>query len=195
MAQVELPDELLAQVAAAPGPGEPAARVAELVRQGLAAAAPSLRDPLTQALTGAALSARLQEALRRAGPGPYRQRFLCLDLDDFQRFADSQGQPRADAVLRQLVKDLHALYGREAVYRLGGDDLVVVLGERSAWRPGTPPGVVLKTAEVVASLRPHPRRANHLLGWLELHVRRGLLVAKPEGTTLDCKDPPGLPPP
>lgn len=194
MAQVEIPDDVLEALRAAPGPGEPAERVAALLREALAAAARPARDPLTGALGRQALAGRLAGALG-AGAGPYRERFLCLDLDDFHRFVEKEGPARGDAVLRQLVKDLHALYGREAVYRLEGDDLVVVLGDRAAWRPGTPPGAVLKYAEVPVSLKRNPRRVHHLRGWIELHLARGLLVARPEGTTLECKDPPGLPPP
>jgi diguanylate cyclase (GGDEF)-like protein len=85
-------------------------------------------DSLTGALTRAALTARLDELAAQA---PRTSRPLCVvicDLDRFKRVNDAHGHARGDRVLREASEAMRcALRGFDAVYRLGGEEFVVVL--------------------------------------------------------------------
>jgi diguanylate cyclase (GGDEF)-like protein len=85
-------------------------------------------DPLTGALTRAALTARLDEL---AVQGASSSRPLCIlvcDLDLFKRVNDAHGHARGDRVLREAAETFRSeLRGFDALYRPGGEEFVVAL--------------------------------------------------------------------
>ena len=149
-------------------------------------------DGLTGLLTRHALRQRLNEATFGTSwtdDSLYRERFLCIDLDNFKRFLDVHGLPVGDRVLRHLGHDLRDRFGVADVYRFGGDEFVVVLGERDVCLPEALDGVTVTHALVEVGLRRSQHRNHHVNRWIELHLDAGILAATPKGTRVECGSP------
>ena len=120
---------------------------------------------------------------------PYRERFLCIDLDYFKKYLDVHGLTAGDQVLRKLAELLGDHFGRNDVYRFGGDEFVVVLGDRDPWVPEAIPDVSVTYAVVEVALRRSQHRNHHVNRWIELHLDAGVLASKPDGGRIECGDP------
>ena len=198
MGTVEIPDDVLEALKANAKKrfltDDPSPVVLQLVRGYLAdVCAPGFdRDPLTGSLTRQRLRQRINEATFGSSwkdTTLYRDRFLCIDLDNFKKYLDVHGLTEGDIVLRELARELQAHYGVEDVYRFGGDEFVVVLGDREPWLPGGSPEVALTHAIVSVALHRSQHRNHHINGWIELHLDAGVLASRPHGTPIDCADP------
>jgi diguanylate cyclase (GGDEF)-like protein len=102
-------------------------------------------DPLTGLLNRAALLARFDELEQLAGHGEHASLgMLVADVDHFKRVNDEHGHPAGDAVLRDIAYAMRkALRAFDLVYRIGGEEFVVLL-----------PGADLeRTIEVAERLR------------------------------------------
>lgn len=53
-----------------------------------------------------------------------------LDIDDFKAINDSHGHAAGDEVLKQVVERLSALVGNQQIYRMGGEEFVLVLAAK-----------------------------------------------------------------
>jgi diguanylate cyclase (GGDEF)-like protein len=84
-------------------------------------------DPLTQLPNRRKLSARLTEALTRAGT-QQRLGLLFVDLDNFKSINDTLGHSFGDRVLRHIAERLRSAIGSSGLLaRLGGDEFTVLL--------------------------------------------------------------------
>ena len=144
MANVEIPDDvleaLLADARVRNMRDDPSGIVVGIVRRHLAdVCAPGFdRDGLTGLGTRQGLRARINGATFGSSWNDrslYRERFLCIDLDYFKKYLDVHGLMAGDAVLRHLAELLQDHFGRDHVYRFGGDEFVVVLGDRGGVGP------------------------------------------------------------
>jgi diguanylate cyclase (GGDEF)-like protein len=198
MATVEIPDDVLEALRSQSKRrllrDDPTPLVEQLLRAYLTdVCAPGFdRDGLTGSLT----RQRLRERVNKATFGSswkdrstYREQFLCVDLDNFKRYLDIHGLSDGDVVLRQVAHDLQAHYGEDDVYRFGGDEFVVVLGDREPWLPDAPADVTITHAVVDVALRRNQHRNHHIDRWIEMHLDAGVLASKPEGRRIDCGDP------
>jgi len=86
------------------------------------------RDPLT-GLGNAAQLERVSHRLADAAVAePAETCVLCIDIDGFQSVNDRYGRPAGDEVLVQLARRLRqAAREGDSVFRLGGDDFLVLL--------------------------------------------------------------------
>ena len=93
--------------------------------------AQSVRESLTDALTGLPNRRRLARDLRDRAPGARAERPLGIaffDLNGFKRYNDAFGHLAGDALLVLLSRRLGEAVGRDGVaYRLGGDEFCVLL--------------------------------------------------------------------
>ena len=126
-------------------------------------------DPLTGLLNRTGLEARVAELEQQAGLTGDWVCFVACDLDHFKSVNDTHGHERGDAVLRAIAYELRkALRSFELIYRLGGEEFLVVL-------PGTGPDegreIAERLRETVASARP---------GGVELTMSVGLSAAQGE---------------
>ena len=86
-------------------------------------------DPLTGLLNRAAFAQRLAELQQQVDRGEDTPLgFLVGDIDHFKRINDVHGHPVGDAVLTDVADTLRTeLRDYDVVYRLGGEEFVVVL--------------------------------------------------------------------
>jgi diguanylate cyclase (GGDEF)-like protein len=85
-------------------------------------------DPLTGLLNRKALEARTLELEQQARLTGGSVTFVICDLDNFKQVNDIHGHDRGDAVLRSVAYQMRkALRSFELIYRLGGEEFLVVL--------------------------------------------------------------------
>jgi diguanylate cyclase (GGDEF)-like protein len=134
-------------------------------------------DPLTGLLNRTALYQRFGELKQQAemAAGGARLGFLVVDLDCFKRINDEHGHTVGDAVLERLAYVMrNSLRAFDLVYRLGGEEFVVVL-----------PSVTLdKAMEIAERLRAAAEEARPQ----GLEVTMSVGVAAAEGRQLDFDD-------
>jgi diguanylate cyclase (GGDEF)-like protein len=85
-------------------------------------------DPLTGLLNRKALEARALELEQQARLTGGSVALIACDLDNFKNVNDSHGHDRGDAVLRSFAYQMRkALRSFELIYRLGGEEFLIVL--------------------------------------------------------------------
>jgi diguanylate cyclase (GGDEF)-like protein len=95
----------------------------------------------TDELTGAGNRRAFDKVLRDAMAHALAERrtisLMCLDIDDFKRYNDDYGHHAGDEVLRETAELLRTcVRAGDHVFRIGGDEFVVVFCDASAPRKG-----------------------------------------------------------
>jgi diguanylate cyclase (GGDEF)-like protein len=131
-------------------------------------------DHLTGLLNRTSLERRFEELAEQAALTAEPISLVLLDIDRFKAINDQQGHARGDAVLRDVAYQVRKqLRSFELVYRLGGEEFLVVL-----------PGTTLDEAEVVAErLRSTLEQA--LPGGLSVTASFGVAGAAGAGVRFD----------
>ena len=143
-------------------------------------------DPLTGLLSKSCLRSRLATDLGsglrlKELPTTYRNRFLCVDVDNLKHYHDFHGHTAADEAVQRLATCLRELFPANRIYRYGGDEIVVELGDdplppplRMARLsdPATPPQSKYSVVELQLNLA--PGRSSHFLRGIELQLDRGM---------------------
>lgn len=168
-------------------------------------------DPLTGLLNRSSLETRFSDAVARATPDRQPVSLVLIDLDAFKRVNDTHGHVVGDAVLRDAAQIVASnLRDSESVYRLGGEEIGIVLPgldarqavaiaerQRRALEGARPGGVPLTMSAGIAC--GYGADAD----WARLYRQAdgALLRAKAEGrnrvcvATPDDREPFGDPPP
>ncbi|MGN6187361.1 MAG: diguanylate cyclase [Conexibacter sp.] len=129
--------------------------------------AEAILDPLTGLLNRKALGQRFAELSEQASLTGDPVALVLVDVDHFKAVNDEHGHERGDAVLKEVAYAMRrSLRSFELVYRLGGDEFLIVLpgadmplahelGERvrEALETTRPGGVAITASVGVASAR------------------------------------------
>jgi diguanylate cyclase (GGDEF)-like protein len=119
-------------------------------------------DPLTGLSNRKALRRRFDELSGQGGP----MGIVVLDIDHFKQVNDSFGHQRGDAVLQEVAYELRrALREGELVYRLGGEEFLVLLPGPEA---AEAPSIAERLRVAIAAARP---------AGLDITVSAGVSVA------------------
>ncbi|MBI4968749.1 MAG: GGDEF domain-containing protein [Rhodospirillales bacterium] len=98
------------------------------------------RDPLTRLFNRRFMTAILQRETELSLKSGRRFALLMIDIDHFKRVNDQHGHAAGDRLLTQLSDILtQAIRAGDFVFRYGGEEFLVVLGEvdaEQAWRIG-----------------------------------------------------------
>ena len=107
-------------------------------------------DHLTGAGNRRALERVLDTVLERAREQKQAVTVMCFDIDDFKQYNDRFGHEAGDNVLCETVQLLRSVIRRgDHVFRVGGDEFVVVFADPSGPRSSTsqPPESIEQIAE------------------------------------------------
>ena len=129
----------------------------------------AILDPLTGLLNRKALTDRFAELAEQAALTGEPITLVMCDIDRFKTINDEHGHERGDAVLKQVAYVIRrSLRSFELIYRLGGDEFLIVL-----------PGATFTTAGELAE---GARRALEVArpGGLEVTVSMGVASASGE---------------
>jgi diguanylate cyclase (GGDEF)-like protein len=131
-------------------------------------------DPLTSLLNRSSLPARFGEIAQQARLTGRPVCLLICDIDTFKEINDSYGHDRGDTVLRDVAYELRKqLRSFELVYRLGGEEFLVVL-----------PGVGLRRGREIAE-RVRAAVQGLCSAGVPVTVSVGLSAANGEGVAFD----------
>jgi diguanylate cyclase (GGDEF)-like protein len=101
---------------------------ATLMRSELEHRTESIIDPLSGLLNRRALGPRLEELRQQAQATGKPLCLIACDIDEFKAINDLHGHDRGDAVIRDTASAVRAqLRSFELVYRLGGDEFLILL--------------------------------------------------------------------
>ncbi len=131
-------------------------------------------DPLTGLLNRKSLKARFAEIAQQAAQTEAWVCVLACDLDRFKAVNDRHGHDRGDTVLREAANVLRGqLRSFELIYRLGGEEFLVVL-------PGTTLGEGREVAERALAALEGARPGN-----VPLTASMGVAAARGEEVTYE----------
>jgi len=100
----------------------------ELMRAEIRQRTDAILDPLTGLLNRKALMGRFAELAQQATVTGEPISFVLCDVDGFKTVNDEHGHERGDAVLKEVAYVMRrSLRSFELVYRLGGDEFLIVL--------------------------------------------------------------------
>lgn len=107
-------------------------------------------DDLTGAGNRRALGHIIERVISRARENRHAVTIMCFDIDNFKTYNDRFGHDAGDQVLCETVQLLHSVIRRgDHVFRVGGDEFVVVFADESAPRSARsgPPESIGQIAE------------------------------------------------
>jgi diguanylate cyclase (GGDEF)-like protein len=114
--------------------------------------AEAILDPLTGLLNRKALAGRFAELAEQAALTGEPVALLLCDVDRFKAVNDEHGHERGDAVLKDVAYAMRrSLRSFELVYRLGGDEFLIVLPGADL---GAAHGLAERVRDVLAAARP-----------------------------------------
>ena len=118
-------------------------------------------DPLTGLLNRHSLTTRLDAAIERAARSGGPAALLALDLDHFKTINDRFGHETGDRVLCEVARLLLARTDEDdAVFRIGGEEFLVLLGARGASDPVAAAEALRSGIERAGILQHHPVTAS-----------------------------------
>ncbi len=154
------------------------------------------RDSLTGLLNHAQFHDTLDRELDRADRYGHALSVIMLDLDSFKTLNDDFGHAEGDRVLREVAEALQAACGpADGAYRLGGDELALVMPGTSATRATS---VAQSVAKTVAELEVGVTVSYGVAQWpqdgpskslLLFNADRALYSVKPKGAAASGKRP------
>jgi diguanylate cyclase (GGDEF)-like protein len=138
-----------------------------LMRSDIRQRADAILDPLTGLLNRKALTDRFAELAEQAALTHEPIALVMCDVDHFKTVNDEYGHDRGDTVLKEVAYVIRrSLRSFELVYRLGGDEFLIVL-------PGAPFETAVGLAERVRGAIMDARP-----GGLELSISLGVACAR-----------------
>jgi len=146
-------------------------------------------------LTGAKSRFQLEYDLNRITWGSgwddrsiFRSKYLCLDIDNFKSYIDVHGLTAGDEVLVEIANRLRGKYPDANVYRIGGDEFVVELGDLPFMPLQLDHDVNLKYSIVDVAVQRNDQR-HHANSVIMFNLDKGIVEASEQVTNIECKYP------
>jgi diguanylate cyclase (GGDEF)-like protein len=118
----------------------------------------------------------------------YVTRYLCLDIDNFGRYGERYNLKAGDAILVEIAKLLERNYPQKNIYRTGGDEFVVELGDAPFVHPQMT-AVNIKHSIVNIQID-QDRRGHYDFGRaFSIYIERGIVESSLNGTSITFKYP------
>lgn len=120
-------------------------------------------------------------------------RFFCADISGLKKHNDAYGFPGGDQMIRDAADALRLAYPDVPVYRVGGDEFIVALGDGESQELKAPESAVLKYSLVEVILPSRWVSFFNMQGMIFLHLDQGLEEARLEGNLITCNIEDALP--
>lgn len=117
----------------------------------------------------------------------FKGNYLCIDIDNFKRYLDVYGLTAGDNILSEIGKQLREHFSDASVYRFGGDEFVVQLGEEGFSPLNLPSEITVKHSVVKVSAQRNQRRNHYINRMILFHLDKGIVEARPEGKEIICE--------
>ncbi len=135
----------------------------------------AIRDPLTDLYNRRYFDYRIQQEMLRADRNQQPLAILLCDLDHFKAINDTLGHQAGDEILREAAKSLQAsTRGTDLVFRWGGDEILIVLGET------THEGLLIAAGRIRKGVRKIAEKSH-----LDLDISIGIALYPEHGRTVD----------
>ena len=88
-------------------------------------------DPLTELNNRHAFARHLHKSCFGNGwddNSIYSSNFLCIDIDNFKKYNDENSLREGDVFLKKLAGKLRKDFPQKIIYRIGGDEFLIVMG-------------------------------------------------------------------
>lgn len=147
-------------------------------------------DPLTRCKSRFQLEFDIRDAVfqsHRTGNSIYRNSYLCIDIRNFKRFVDVHGRTASDQALIAIAAQLHSVYPNNSIYRIGGDEFVIDLGEYAVESLSPPEHVTLKYTTVQVIAERNADRNTYIAKTIYHHLEKGMVTSSIEGNKLVCE--------
>lgn len=115
-------------------------------------------------------------------------KFLCLDIDNFKKYLDFHGLTAGDEILKKVAEQLKRNYPNSNIYRIGGDEFVMEIGELNFTPFEIDKDINLKYSIVNISVQRN-ERGHHARGLIMLNLHKGIIYASKNVTEIECKYP------
>ena len=121
-------------------------------------------------------------------PTHYRVDLFGVSIDNFKNYLDKHGLSEGDKILIEIANKLKQTYPNQNIYRFGGDEFVVILGDEEVQLPKIKDEVQLKYSVVTASVSKNQRRNHHINRELVFYLDKGIVESTFEGKNISYRN-------
>ncbi|MCI0525922.1 MAG: diguanylate cyclase [Nitrospira sp.] len=135
----------------------------------------AIRDPLTDLYNRRYLDYRMKEEMARADRNQQPLAILLCDLDHFKAINDTLGHQAGDEMLKAVARRIQdSTRGTDLVFRWGGDEILIVLGET------THEGLLIAAGRIRKGVHKIAEKSH-----LDLDISIGIALYPEHGRTVD----------
>lgn len=116
----------------------------------------------------------------------FRNRYLCLDIDNFKKYIDFHGLTAGDQMLVEIAQQLRQKYPNANIYRFGGDEFVVELGPLPFIPLKIHDDVTIKYSIVDIAVERNARR-HHSHRVIMFNLDKGIVEASEQVMNIKCE--------
>lgn len=117
-----------------------------------------------------------------------RNRYLCVDIDNFKKYLDFHGLSNGDKILKKIAEHLKEKYSESKVYRIGGDEFVAEIGDLLFTPFEIDKDINLKYSIVDVAVQRNDQR-HHSNRVIMFNFDKGIVEATEEVTKIECRYP------
>lgn len=114
--------------------------------------------------------------------------YLCLDIDNFKKYLDFYGLKAGDKILIKIAEQLKENYSDSKIYRFGGDEFVVEIGDFSFTKIEVDKDINLKYSKVNVVVQRNDRK-HHAHRVIMFNLDKGIVEASENITNVECRYP------
>jgi len=145
-------------------------------------------------LTGLKTQYQLEKDLSKATFGSgwqdrsiFENNYLVIDIVNFKHYLDIHSLREGDLILQEIAGQLSARYKESHVYRFGGDEFVVDLGQQPYSPLQMPSEITLQHSIVHVMAQRNQRRNHYVNRAIMFYLEKGTMDATPDGSNILCE--------
>ncbi len=128
----------------------------------------------------------------------FRERFLCVDIDNLVDLKDNYGHAAGDAGVLVVANGLKNIYKEEKIYRYGGNEFVVWISDENVTKIEIDNAFIekyreiqIKYCELIVDISENTRLFR-TVNWIMNQMGLSMLKASVNGSKIICGNPPDI---